>query len=124
MMPASSLVEQAAALKEAHANGLLSFVRAVEFLVEFRMGGLTAEMAEQILRHWWGCRECDMCACCETHDGCLTDLGHLEWFMQFASPGETACNDQGIRYGETFTCAKPARHGGQWHMARTGDGWK
>lgn len=69
------------------------------------------------------CRECDMCGGCETHEGCLTDLNHLDWFMQFASPGQTPCGQQHERHGITYTCALPDAHGGEWHMARTGDGW-
>jgi hypothetical protein len=69
------------------------------------------------------CAECDMCGGCETHEGCLTDLGHLDWFMQFASPGETPCGREHTRDGTPYICAKPAGHGGEWHMARTGDGW-
>lgn len=69
------------------------------------------------------CRECDMCGGCEAHEGCLTDLNHLDWFMQFASLGETSCGEVHAWHGTTFVCAKPAGHGGQWHMARTGDGW-
>lgn len=69
------------------------------------------------------CRECDMCGGCETHEGCTTDLRHLDWFMQFASPGETPCGQPYTRHGTPYICAKPAGHGGEWHMARTGDGW-
>ena len=69
------------------------------------------------------CRECDMCGGCETHGGCLTDLNHLDWFMQFASPGETPCGQDHAKRGIKYVCAKPAGHGGAWHMARTGDGW-
>lgn len=69
------------------------------------------------------CTECDMCGGCETHEGCLTDLNHLDWFTRFASPGETPCAEQHVRHGYTFTCALPAGHGQTWHQARTGDGW-
>ena len=69
------------------------------------------------------CRECDMCGGCETHEGCLTDPSHIEFFMQFASLGETPCGQQHQRHGITYTCALPDQHAGEWHMARTGDGW-
>lgn len=69
------------------------------------------------------CRECDMCGGCETHEGCLTDLNHIEWFMVFASPGEAVCGAEGVLHGRNYTCALPAGHGDDWHTARTGDGW-
>lgn len=70
------------------------------------------------------CRECDMCGGCETHQGCLTDLSHIEWRMVFASPGEPVCGAVGGQHGYRYVCALPADHDRDWHMCRRGNGWE
>lgn len=69
------------------------------------------------------CRECDMCGGCKTHEGCLTDLRHIEFFLQFATPGEAACGGRGEVGGEEYACALPRGHRGGWHRARGGSSW-
>lgn len=66
------------------------------------------------------CRECDMCGECETHQGCFSDLGHIGWYLRFASPGEPAC---GAVEGPQV-CEMVAGHSGLWHQSRSGNGWK
>lgn len=71
------------------------------------------------------CRECPVCGDCETHQGCLTDLAHMEWHAQFASPGEPACVALGVIAGRSgFACALPIGHGGELHKDRLGNGWR
>jgi len=69
------------------------------------------------------CRECPMCSGCLTHNDCLTDLEHIEWFAQFAAPGEPTCDDEGTVAGRKFTCDLPPRHGRELHMCKRGYQW-
>jgi hypothetical protein len=72
-----------------------------------------------------GCRECLMCGGCEVHEGCATDWNHITWHFRFASPGEVSCGATGMVAGRSgYICALPPDHGGGWHQARGGDGWR
>jgi hypothetical protein len=70
------------------------------------------------------CRECPMCGGCLAHWPCLTDWAHLEWFMQFAGPGEVTCGAEGtISCWPGFVCELPRGHGGDLHMDKKGNRW-
>lgn len=78
------------------------------------------------------CVECELCAGCATHQ-CYSDeqstILHLDWFRDFASPGEPECGSIGgppnlvpSQYAPR-PCQLLAGHGGKNHRARTGWSW-
>lgn len=77
------------------------------------------------------CTECELDGGCATHE-CYTDdsssVLHMDWFRDFASPGETECGSVGApenlvpsQYAPR-PCQLPTGHGGK-HRARTGWSW-
>lgn len=66
------------------------------------------------------CRECAMCGGCETHDDCITDPLHIEWWLRFASPGEPVC---GVTR-DGVTCLLVAGHVSRWHQNPYENAWR
>ena len=77
------------------------------------------------------CTECELCGGCATHF-CYSDESravlHMDWFRDFASPGETECGSVGgppnlvpSQY-QPRACQMPAGHDGR-HRARMGWSW-
>ncbi|MEH0586197.1 hypothetical protein QA942_19755 [Streptomyces sp. B21-106] len=76
------------------------------------------------------CAECELCGGCAVHE-CQQDdasvLLHLDWFKDFANPGDLECGSVGqppsqTRY-EPRPCNLPVGHGGKKHRARMGWSW-
>ncbi|MFD9630117.1 hypothetical protein [Streptomyces violascens] len=76
------------------------------------------------------CRECELCSGCSVHE-CYRDSGsallHMDWFRDFASPGEAECGQLGgpanqLRAYRPRPCQLPAGHDGK-HRSRTGWSW-
>lgn len=78
------------------------------------------------------CTECELCGGCATHF-CYRDVQssalHMDWFRDFASPGEEECGSIGrppgcpLAEGKERPCQLPAGHGGKKHRARMGWSW-
>jgi hypothetical protein len=77
------------------------------------------------------CRECELCGSCQIHI-CYRDdastLLHLDWFKDFANPGETECGHVGgpahlvpSQY-QPRPCQLPDGHEGK-HRSRMGWSW-
>ncbi|MGW0584383.1 hypothetical protein ACWD25_52760 [Streptomyces sp. NPDC002920] len=76
------------------------------------------------------CGECEYCGSCATHmchRDDATALRHLDWFKDFANPGEPECGSAGrpkhLTNYEPRPCNLPAGHGGERHRARMGWSW-
>jgi hypothetical protein len=78
------------------------------------------------------CAECELCGGCATHE-CYekdsTAVLHMDWFRDFASPGEPECGSIGgpadcvpSQY-RPRPCNLPAGHDGDNHRARMGWSW-
>lgn len=77
------------------------------------------------------CVECELDGGCATHE-CYVDeqsaVLHMDWFRDFASPGERECGSVGGPAGQVpryapRPCQLPAGHGGRKHRARMGWAW-
>jgi hypothetical protein len=75
------------------------------------------------------CVECELCGSCAAHICYRSEadtLLHLDWFRDFASPGETECGHIGgprhLPEYEPHACQLPAGHDGK-HRARMGWAW-
>ncbi|MEH0417855.1 hypothetical protein [Streptomyces sp. B21-083] len=78
------------------------------------------------------CVECELDGGCATHE-CYRDASsavlHMDWFRDFASPGEAECGSVGgpsnlvpSQYAPR-PCQLPAEHEGRTHRARMGWSW-
>ena len=67
-----------------------------------------------------------MCGGCLTHWTCRTDPAHIEWFLQFAAPGEVICGaaeNPSFWPGFICFCELPEGHDGNLHKDRKGNAW-
>jgi hypothetical protein len=78
------------------------------------------------------CRECELCAGCATHECYAEEASavlHMDWFRDFASPGEPECGAMGGPASQVPApyaprpCQLPAGHKGSKHRARMGWAW-
>lgn len=77
------------------------------------------------------CVECELDGGCATHE-CYADeqsaVLHMDWFRDFASPGEPECGSVGGPPGQLLRyaprpCQLRAEHGGRKHRSRIGWAW-